>query len=60
MAQHLACFGRDDFGYEVRVVRADDDQLIDVCALLEQIGDVIRYRKCGDLDVDVVVCASAR
>ena len=40
---------------QVRVVRADNDQLIDVCALLEQIGDVIRYRKCGDLDVDVVV-----
>ena len=54
VAQHLTRLGRDDFGYEVRVVRADDDQLIDVCALLEQIGYVIRYRKCGDVDVDVV------
>ena len=34
VAQHLACFGRDDFGDEIRVVRTDDDQLIDVCALL--------------------------
>ena len=43
-------FGVDDLRHEVGVIGADDDQLIDVCALLEQIGYVIRYRQGGDLD----------
>ena len=50
-------FGAMTSADEVGVIGADDDQLIDVCALLHQIGYVIRYRQGGDLDIDIVIVA---